>query len=235
MTIPESFIPFIDIVLVVCLIVALIVGFKNGFLWQIIKILGFLAVLLLGWLLSPAMSELIKLFPRSWSPFNQTILSDVMYQQLNQITWFLVLVLVGFLLLLLLKPLAKAIKEIPIIKSINGILGAVLAILPYGICVIILSFILQSPIITNGVTIAEKSFFRYVNVVTDVGKTAISKAFSQNEAIQKLLYNQSALTEEDIKSLTDWLKTNDLSTEQVRNFLQGLGLDINDINKALGN
>src|SRR5574344_958859 len=125
MTFPEGLITFVNIILVIWLLVAVLVGYKSGLLWQLLNLLGFLAVFVFAWLLCTPLSQLITLYPKSLSPFAGSALESVMYQTLNQLTWFLALLVVGFLLLLLLKPLAKVVTQLPIVKGVNQVLGAV--------------------------------------------------------------------------------------------------------------
>ncbi len=235
MTIPESVIPFINIALIIFLILALFTGYRTGLVWQLLKLLGFLAVILLAWMLCSPLAELIKIFPAAWSPFTNTILQDVMYAKLNQISWFIILLVVGWLLLLIIKPLSKVITELPLIKSVNHILGAVFALIPYAICVIILCYVIQTPLFTNGQKVVDSTLFHYADTAVSYGKNIIGNAFAENEAVQKLLYDQNNLTQDDLKAIVSWLTSNNLNSMQIREFLQGLGIDVNDINNALGN
>ena len=58
---------------------------------------------------------------------------------------------------------------------------------------------------------------------------------SENVAIQKMISDPLSLTEEDIKSIIDWLSKSKVSSETIREFLTGYGIDVNVINNYLGN
>ncbi len=233
MTLPSNSVLFINIGVVVFLLITVIVGYNKGFLWQVIKTIGILAILLLSWILAPGFSDLIKIFPKKFAPFQDTPLADVFYDKINVLVWFVIIFLVGLLLIAIIKPLFKVVLEFPIIKQFNSILGAFFALIPAGIMIIIVTFLLNTAIFTNGKDIVDNSILRYTNTVTEKITNILSKSLKENLAIQKMISDPLSLDTEDIKSIIEWLKKSSISSEDIYQFLLNYGLDVNKLNQLL--
>ena len=234
MSIPESYIPIINIVLAVWMVLAIIMGYKKGLLWELLRILGFAAALFVAWIVSPGISSLIQIVPKSWTPFAGTSVGALLYDRLNYLSWFLIILVIGLIFLCILKPMFKAISEIPVMKEINGVLGAMLSAVIALFYMMILTFVLNSALIKNGKDIVSQSGFKYVQMVANNGISFIADKFGENVAIQKMLSDPLSLTEEDLKSIVEWLNASKLSGEQIKNFLKEYGIDINKINDLIG-
>ena len=234
MSIPESYIPIINAALAIWMVLAIIIGYKKGLLWELLRILGFAAALFVAWIVSPGISSLIRIVPKSWTPFAGTSVGDLLYERLNYLAWFLIILVIGVILLCILKPMFKAITEIPVMKEVNGILGSLLSAVIALFYMMILTFVLNSALVTNGKDIVSQSGFKYVQMVANNGISFIADKFGENVAIQKMLSDPLSLTEEDLKSIVEWLNASKLSGEQIKNFLQEYGIDINKINDLIG-
>ncbi len=235
MHIPENYIPFINIGMVLWLIIAIVIGYKKGFLWTLLKVLGLLAAIVFSWIISPGLSKLINLFPKSMAPFGGTSVGNIVYERINFLCWFVVVILVLLIILSLAKPLFEALTDLPVLKQANGILGALMAVIRTFISFMIITFLMNSALVSNGKDVIEKSWIKYVNIVTDKVVSVISDSFEENVAIQKLLSDPLSLNNEDLKSVVDWLKNSKLSADQIKEFLNSYGIDVNTINELLGN
>ncbi len=235
MHIPENYIPFINIGMVLWLIIAIVIGYKKGFLWTLLKVLGLLAAIVFSWIISPGLSKLINLFPKSMAPFGGTSVGNIVYERINFLCWFVVVILVLLIILSLAKPLFEALTDLPVLKQANGIVGALMAVIRTFISFMIIAFLMNSALVSNGKDVIEKSWIKYVNIVTDKVVSVISDSFEENVAIQKLLSDPLSLNNEDLKSVVDWLKNSKLSADQIKEFLNSYGIDVNTINELLGN
>ena len=233
MTIPENVIPLINIAMVLRLIVAAVSGYKKGFIWEVLSILGVLVAILIAWIVAPGMADVIYVFPKSYAPFNGTSVGDILYGRLNYIVWFIIIFVLLLILLSIMKPLFKAITELPVLKQVNGSLGAVFSVVKILILFVTLLYVLHSAVIANGKDIVSKSFFRYVEMASEKTMSVVSRSFSENTAIQKLISDPLSLTEEDLKSVTLWLKKSKLSSDQIREFLIRYGVDPNKVNELI--
>ncbi len=235
MTIPENVIPLINIGLVVWLVIALIRGYKKGFIWEVLSILGLLVCIFVAWIVAPGMAEIIKIFPENVAPFKGTSVGDLVYTRLNYITWFVIIVILLLIVLALMKPLFKAITELPVLKQINGVLGALFSGVKTLVFFVLLVYVLSSAVISNGKNIIEKTLLRYVQMGSRQTMSVISRSFSQNVAIQKMLSDPLSLTEEDLTSIVSWLNNSKLSRDTIREFLVKYGIDPAKVNELINN
>lgn len=235
MTIPENVIPLINIGLAIWLAIALISGYKKGFIWEILSVLGVLVALFIAWIIAPGLAEIIKIFPESFAPFRGTSVGDIIYVRLNYIVWFVIITVLLLILLSVMKPLFKAITELPVLKQINGVLGALFSGVKTLVLFIALVYVLNSAVISNGKDIIEKTRLRYVQMASQKTMSVISRSFSENVAIQKMISDPLSLTEEDLQSIVKWLNNSKLSADQISDFLVKYGIDPNKVNELIKN
>ena len=234
MEIPVSFLPFINIAVVAGLVIAVIVGYVKGFFWELIKVLGLVVALFLSWIIAPGISQLIFIIPKKWAPFAGTSVGDLVYQRLNYLVWFIIILVVCLIILQLIKPVFKVLTEIPIIKQVNKILGILLGVVQAFLIMLTVTYLLNSALVSNGKDVIEQTFLKYVQSAARGISTIATNSFSENVAIQKLISDPLNLNDEDIKSIIDWLSKSKLTSEQIRDFLSGYGIDVNKINEYLG-
>lgn len=235
MYISENLFPLVNIIMAIWLIVSLVMGYKQGLIWGILRILGVVASIFVSWILADGIASIINLYPKALAPFSETNVGDIVYTRLNYYLWFLVIFIVCIIILAIIKPVFKAITEIPIVKEVNGILGAVLGGLESFIFFMVLTMVLNGALVKNGKDVIENTAFKYVQGASEALSTILNNSMSENVAIQKMISDPLSLTEEDIKSIIDWLSKSKVSSETIREFLTGYGIDVNVINNYLGN
>ena len=235
MEIPLSVVPFINIGIVVWIALALFTGYKKGFLWEILKTLGYLAAAVLSWIVSPGLAETINIFPKAWAPFAGTSVGELVYTRINYVVWFIIVFLVIVILLALLKPLFGAVTELPVLKNLNGILGALFSLLTTFILMLVVVYILNTALIKNGKDVIDQSFLKYIQMAGTGLLAFVRDSFSENVAIQKLLSDPLSLTDEDMGTIISWFKNAKLTREQVVDFLQKYGFDYEKINQYMEN
>ncbi len=235
MVIPIGFVPVINVLLIAGLIVAVVVGYIKGFIWELLKVLGLIAAAFLCWIVSPGLSQLISIYPKSWAPFAGTSVGDIIYEKINYFVWFIILMIICLIIITILKPIFKVITEIPVIKQVNQGLGVLLGFIKYFIIVFLLTYVMNSALIKNGKEIVSASFLRYVEIASKSISGLAGNVLDENVAIQKLVSDPLNLTEEDINNIISWLNKSKLTPEQIREFLENYGLDVNQVNDLLGN
>lgn len=236
MTISLTFIPLINIAVVAVLVISLIIGYNKGFIWELIRLLGLLAAVFVSWIVSPGLAEIIRLYPKNWVPLYDSPAGELLYQKFNSVTWFLIVLLLAIIILSLVKPLLKAITELPVLKQANGILGAIFSLIPTFVYLLVAVYLLNTVLFKNGGEIVEKSYLQYVKQAGDYTVSFLNKAVSENTAIQDMLYDPDKKTI-DLEKIVKWLKDSKLSGEQIVDFLKGIdeSLDPAKINELLGN
>lgn len=235
MYIPENIFPLVNIVMIIWLIISMVGGYKEGLIWGLLRILGVLASIFISWILADGIANIINLYPRGLAPFANSNVGDVVYRRLNYYLWFLVIFIVCMIILAIIKPVFKAITEIPIVKEVNGILGALLGALETIILFGVLTMVLNGALVKNGKDVIEHTALKYVQGASEALSTVLDNSMSENVAIQKMISDPLSLTEEDIKSIIEWLSKAKVSSESIREFLTGYGIDVNVINNYLGN
>lgn len=232
--IAENLFPIINIASIVLILFTLYSGYKKGALWQVIRILCIVAVIVLAWIISPGMSGLVNIFPVKWMPFSDSALSSVFYSKFNQLAWFIILLVIGLVIVfLLIKPLLEVITDLPFLKSINGVIGAVFSLIPVYIVMVLISYILSTAIFSNGKDAIDRTVLKYVKSSSNAVVSFLSDSFQNNLALQKLFNDPLSLDREDLKSVIDWLKKAKVSSEDIAAFFEKYGIDVEKINDLL--
>ena len=169
------------------------------------------------------------------APFKGTSVGELVYTRLNYITWFVIIVILLLIVLAVMKPLFKAITELPVLKQVNGVLGALFSGVKTIVFFVLLVYVLSSAVISNGKNIIEKTLLRYVQMGSRQTMSVISRSFSQNVAIQKMLSDPLSLTEDDLTSIVSWLNNSKLSRDTIREFLIKYGIDPAKVNELIDN
>ena len=101
-------------------------GWKNGFLWKLISLLGFFVVSILAWNLAVPLSRSLPLFQENMFSSSVDIMDEMLYSTLNNVAWFLLFLVAGNLFLLVLKPIAKMVQKVPVVSWLNKAGGLLL-------------------------------------------------------------------------------------------------------------
>ncbi len=233
MTLPSNSVIFINIGVVLLLVISVIIGYTKGFLWQLVKLLGILGLILFGWILAPGLSDLVHIFPEKYAPFNDTALADIFYDKINTLCWFVIVLIVGLIILAIIKPLFKVVTEIPVIKQVNKFVGAILSLIPATVMIVLVTYLLNTAIFTNGKDIVNDSVLKYTDTVVEKVVVLLNKSFEENLAIQKMISDPLSLKETDVESIITWLESNKLSSQEIYDFLLKYGIDTDMLNKLI--
>ncbi len=235
MEINLSYIPVINIVVIVWLLISIISGYRKGFLWGLLKIACTAISVLLAWIVAPGISEIISIYPKDFAPFQDTVIADVIYSKLNYLIWFIIIYLVVSIALAIIRPLFEAITEIPILKQVNKLLGVLLGVIRTFIYMIIIIYVLNSAIFSNGDEVIENSYLKYVKSTSTTVMSFFDDVIAENASIQKFINDPLSLTDEDVANLVEWLQDSQLTSEEISEFLETYGVDVDTINETLGN
>lgn len=225
MTISLQYGLVINIFLVALLVLLVLIGYKKGFLIQLVDLLGQIASLFMSWLLSKALGGIIPIIPGSFVPFQKTILDGFFYKFVNSTLWFIVLFIIFWIVMKIVKMLVKRIDLIPILGKINKALGVLLALVRYAIFVVIALFVLASPLFKNGTEVIENSWLKYgqmaLNQVTILGENPLTglTAFKELEVLQDFINDPKQLSETQLQAVMGWLSGQGISADQIGTFL----------------
>ncbi len=169
MVIPENCFIFVSGFIVVIYAAMIYMGYKKGLLYELISFLYTAASVLIAWFMSPVLASLFPFFDIGDIDEKYQILNKIydFNGLLNTIAYFVIIFLLLKLLYILISLLVKSLNKIPVIGSLNQLLGGIFGILHATIIVLALSLLLSLPIIKNGKQVREKTLFRYVGSISN--------------------------------------------------------------------
>ena len=167
------------------------------------------------------MSELLMIFPISLLG-EENILSSIVQVYCNQLLWFVIIFFITKLLTTILRPIAKIFNKLPIVKEVNGLLGALFGTMIALFYSIIACFILSMPFVTNGAQIIDQSLLRYTNVISYKVSDIIMTGADELLEIYDLVGDTHELSDEDIARVGQWLSENNIDQDAIDSFLESL-------------
>lgn len=204
MTLPYNFTNILNIAVVVIYAFFILVGYKRGLVAQLLDIISLLAALVFAWLLAPQLATSVPLIPSNLDWFNTPFIGESLHQIANTLLWYiLVFIAISVLMTFVIKPAAKVIHAIPIAKTLNRILGAIFGVITPSILALLATFVLTSPIFTNGRSVVEASILSPVTEVTDIALNMIIAQSDSGSLVNKVI-NGEKITTEDFASIPEW-------------------------------
>jgi len=182
MAIPDNVFPYINIAIVAIYLLMIYLGYKRGFLFELLTILYTLASLLVSWFSAPVFASLFPLFDLGKVDDKYEILSKIydINGLLNSIAYFLIIFLILKLVYSLLSLLVKSLNKIPVIGGFNQLLGGIFGVFNGTIIVLVLSLLLSLPVVSNGKAVKEKTFLKYIDTYSDEALSYIVDLYSDS-------------------------------------------------------
>ncbi|MEG0176718.1 CvpA family protein [Anaerorhabdus sp.] len=187
-----------------------ILGYKRGFLLQLLDLVGLLVIIYVSWLFSPVLATYFAIWPKDLMPLQATIFQDAIYNYINQFVWFVVIFIVLKILLLLIRPLVKVLQNIPILKQLNGIAGSLFSFVYSTVWMILIAFVLTLPIFPKGGQYVEKSWLQPILTYASTFVEEIEEPLSKNSSLNKLFDDMNDFSDNDRLELKQWFEENHL-------------------------
>ncbi len=205
-TIDMGWIKYINIAVIVLYLFFFVRGARRGFILQILSALGSLVSFLGAWRYCEFASGYYNLWPKNLLPMSDIPqLAQSIYKYMNQIVWFVVLFVVFRLLFIIIEKLCGGLSELPVIKEISTILGAMLGLVTATIWVIVIATVMNLPIIVNGRKAVQESF---IGLITDT----VSREYEQlagpldtSSTIGRLYEGITEYNDQDMDMISEWL------------------------------
>jgi uncharacterized membrane protein required for colicin V production len=212
MTIPISALPYFNFFIIGFIVVMLVYGFFRGFLLQIFSIVMFIAVCFVSWIIAPVLAKALPIMGSS-EQFNVLpVIGPIFQLTINTIFWFIIIVFGLMVLSLFFKPVLKGIGKLPIVKTVNRILGLGLAAFKAFIVLILVSMLLSSGFFTNGQRFVNETALSQIKPVTEMALTAFTKQFDSTGIVSKIMTGQEFNADEVIV-LDNWLVSKGVPTD----------------------
>ena len=200
-----NWIPFFDVILIVCLLLCLVRSWQRGFLLQLVDLFSWLVAAVLAWWMSDVMADLMPLIQVDVSDVD--MLNGFFSSRISAVAWFVIILLIIRLFTWILHPFAKTLNHVPFVGWFNHLLGAVLGAVKAFIVTYVLLMILYLPLIPQGAQIVQRSILRFYEPLCDAvftqGAQLIDRLKLADE-LQGLDESSDALKEE----LEEWIREN---------------------------
>lgn len=215
MVINSQYAIFFDLILIAVLGILIIDGYRKGFFYKILSCLSFFLVLFICWRITPAIADVFAVFPKELAPFAKTNLAAFFYGYANRALIFVLLTAAFMLLLLVLRPLSKLFQRMPVISTINAVLGMAFGLVQGMLVVLIVYFVLNTPLVSNSKEFISASLIRYAKPFNDEVVLLAGDVLNDYQMIEK---GENA----DTKSLQEfkvWLAAKGISDSDLAEFI----------------
>ena len=169
MTIPNNYFIFIDVFIIALYCAFLAVSYRNGFLYGLLDLFYTLICVAAAWFLSPVMASVLPLISLADTELAIFRIEPIVNTTAYFVLIFLLLKLVG----LIIVPLFKKVSEIPLLGTLNKLLGMVLGFLNATVIILGLGMLLNTPLIKNGNEIKEGTFLRHIDTYSKMAVNAV--------------------------------------------------------------
>ena len=215
MIINSQYAIFFDLILIAVLGILIIDGYRKGFFYKILSCLSFFLVLFICWRITPAIADVFAVFPKELAPYAKTNLAAFFYGYANRALIFVLLTAAFMLLLLVLRPLSKLFQKMPVISTINAVLGMAFGLVQGMLVVLIVYFVLNTPLVSNRKEFISAYLIRYAKPFNDEVVLLAGDVLNDYQMIEK---GENA----DTKSLQEfkvWLAAKGISDSDLAEFI----------------
>lgn len=184
MVLPQFIFEYSLYIILAIYLIFIIIGMVRGFVLQIIDLVGLLVGIVLAWVLSAKVTNFYMFIPNDLIEYSE-YLTSLVQPFLNRVVWFFILLVVIMILIAVLKPLIKAITELPVLRVIDRVLGGGVGIIMATLVLIFISSILSTPIFDNGSEFIEQSELVYVKEISDEAISYMFDNYITDENLEK--------------------------------------------------
>ena len=212
-TLPMNTAFWLNWIIVVLVLLALLQGYARGFVRQLIDLIIFIVSLVGAVFLAFRLGDLIPILSRGLEIFEHPIWGTFLHSMLNTVVWFvLLLIALTIGLEILLKPIVRSVRERNELRIIDRILGSIFSFLRTLLWFLIGMVFILSPLMSNGREVLERTLLAplvplantlQVDVVNWLGPIQI---FDEEGLDQELIAEHS-------EAITDWLVENGIAED----------------------
>lgn len=207
MNIPNEYFLYINIGIIVIYLLFIFVGYKKGFLFEVVSLIYTAVSCLIAWFISPVLGSVYPILKLDNLNSDAELLSKFVNLEAisNTVIYFVIVFLVLKLIYLVIALLLKSLNKIPVIGKFNQILGAIAGVINATIVILVVSTLLNLPIFENGKQIKEETYFGYVNEYSKTGLSYILDNVDLSHVEQQFKDFDIESARDDFK---DWLEFN---------------------------
>ena len=180
-------------------------GYRKGFLLQLISFSG---TVVSGWgsyVLSPLLAKYIQLFPRSMNPMEDTVLSEAAYRYVNQAAWFFLVFLMFRIVFFLLGMFAKSLQKVPVIKEVSKCIGGAVGVVEAFVWLFLLTIALNTPVFDGGHEAIDQTGLKYVRDSANFVLNEYVSDYIDSDAFGQLFEDAKGLSEAQRMQIENWM------------------------------
>ena len=173
MSIPNNCFIYINALIVLIYLIFIIIGYKKGFLFELISLIYTAVSIVISWFLAPVFAGMFPIVILSNMNVEAQLVSKLINIDVisNTVIYFVAIFFILRLFYFLISLLLKGMNKLPVIGKFNKILGGLFGIVNATFVTIMFSMLLNLPIIDNAVEVRNNTFFKYISEYSD---TALS-------------------------------------------------------------
>jgi len=164
MNISSDYFLYINIGIIVVYLIFILVGYIKGFLYEVVSLIYTGLALGISWFVAPVLASVFPIIKLENLYADAQIISKFININsiIDTIIYFVIIFLVLRLLYIVIALGLKGFNKIPVLGSLNKILGGFSGVISGTVVVLLLSLLLSLPIFENGKEVKEKTLFNLV-------------------------------------------------------------------------
>lgn len=195
-----------DIVILLIFVIHFWIGYKRGFLRTVVSLVLLVLSYFSSWILSGVLARYIQIWPKGWNYLQGSMFEAPAMRFLNEVSWFLVLLIAFRIVSLLIDRMVKDLQNLPVIHQASALLGGALGLLEGTVLILALSLLCNTPVFSNGNMLVEKTLAKEVNGLVTMAFDRFSLPVIDAEAFNQIYEDASKLSEEQKQAVEEWLK-----------------------------
>ncbi len=209
----------LNVIIIGFLLMFLIVGYKKGAIKQFFNLFSLMMALLFAWIFYIPFGKLFAISPKTIVPFQSTILQDFFYVKVNQLLWFVILFIAGFIFMKFLSVVFNFVSKVPGINLLNKVGGLFFGLINFVVVAFITIFFLSMPIFTNGANLINNSLLSPILNISEKVVPSVVNNLEQYELYSFITNKPNQASVEDVSKLRDYLEASGLSLDEISKFL----------------
>ncbi len=229
----------VDIVIIIFILLGAVVGWKQGFTKAVVNCVGYIAVIIIAFLLKNPIGDFMMMYLPFFDFFGLikglSVFNIALYQVLAFLLVFGIFMIVLKFLMVATKVFETILKFTVILGLPSKILGAILGLIKNYVIVFMVLYLLSLPMISGVSFLNDSKFAKPILEKTPILSIFADKTVSvANEFVQiKDKYENSDTDEFNLETLDLFLKYDVVSLETVEKLVSKDKLHIKNIDSVL--
>ncbi len=212
-TLPMNTAFWLNWIIVVLVLLALLQGYARGFVRQLIDLIIFIVSLVGAVFLAFRLGDLIPILSRGLEIFEHPIWGTFLHSMLNTVVWFvLLLIALTIGLEILLKPIVRSVRERSELRIIDRILGSIFSFLRTLLWFLIGMVFILSPLTENGREVLERTLLAPLVPLADTLQIDVVNWLGPVQIFDEEGLDQDVIADH-AEAITDWLVENGIAEE----------------------